>query len=607
MYLSRGKSSLMSIHNVFQGHDNGIPNSKKCSYYSLAQLNSHFSKSSFKIFSLNVRSLASCHDELKELLSNSSTPFTVIALQEVWSIAKAYTIPGFHPIQAMTRDINGPLNANCGGGVAIYVNKSHDFEPLPSLNIFIKGVYESIWVLVTDKSSKSGQKAIIGSVYRPNTAPLANQALALSYHCQILEKIRSDKLLRKHKLFIMSDYNLDLNLSLTSEPVNSYISLQASFGLSPIVTISAHPTPTANKVIDHVFCSVPPHSTMSGVLLEQLSDHLPVIVADLTTQTNCKMSQPPSRSFSKNNISNYLNLVKNIEFSVSSVTDTSASIPEASVKDHFDNFFNLVTEAAELSFPLKLAKNCKKRKPCPWMSKGLLNSAKIKRKLFIAKLKNPNPQSRQLFSSYSKVFYKCKKRAKNLYFLSCFEESITNSKETWNLINQVTGRSKSSSALPSTFNIPPPPHSSPTELPTPSSDPKKIANGFNTFFNTIGPQLASNIDQHSHPGNHFSNFLGPKIDEDFKLFPVSLKTILDSVKNLKNKSSSGTDLLSNTLLKASIHLLVEPLRLLFNLSLETGFVPSQITIAKVIPLHKEGEKTQFNNYRPIAVISTIGK
>ena len=60
-------------------------------------------------------------------------------------------------------------------------------------------------------------------------------------------------------------------------------------------------------------------------------------------------------------------------------------------------------------------------------------------------------------------------------------------------------------------------------------------------------------------------------------------------------------------MKASIHLLVKPLRLLFNLSLETGFVPSQITIATVIPLHKEGEKTQFNNYRPIAVISTIGK
>ena len=49
------------------------------------------------------------------------------------------------------------------------------------------------------------------------------------------------------------------------------------------------------------------------------------------------------------------------------------------------------------------------------------------------------------------------------------------------------------------------------------------------------------------------------------------------------------------------------MKLLINKSLETAYVPPQIALAKVIPLHKEGDKKEFNNYRPIAIVSTIGK
>ena len=49
-----------------------------------------------------------------------------------------------------------------------------------------------------------------------------------------------------------------------------------------------------------------------------------------------------------------------------------------------------------------------------------------------------------------------------------------------------------------------------------------------------------------------------------------------------------------------------PLKL-FNLSLETGFVPAQICSSKITPVFKEGCKNLYTNYRPIIVISSIGK
>ena len=43
------------------------------------------------------------------------------------------------------------------------------------------------------------------------------------------------------------------------------------------------------------------------------------------------------------------------------------------------------------------------------------------------------------------------------------------------------------------------------------------------------------------------------------------------------------------------------------MSLETGFVPKQFKIAKVVPIFKSGDKHDYNNYRPISLLSSFSK
>ena len=56
-------------------------------------------------------------------------------------------------------------------------------------------------------------------------------------------------------------------------------------------------------------------------------------------------------------------------------------------------------------------------------------------------------------------------------------------------------------------------------------------------------------------------------------------------------------------------LIVSPLHYLINLSLETGFVPQQMKVSKIIPLYKtgSGDKSNFSNYRPISILSSFAK
>ena len=50
-----------------------------------------------------------------------------------------------------------------------------------------------------------------------------------------------------------------------------------------------------------------------------------------------------------------------------------------------------------------------------------------------------------------------------------------------------------------------------------------------------------------------------------------------------------------------------PLCILMNRSFEEGIFPDIWKIANVIPIFKKGDKTQPSNYRPVALLSCIGK
>ena len=62
-----------------------------------------------------------------------------------------------------------------------------------------------------------------------------------------------------------------------------------------------------------------------------------------------------------------------------------------------------------------------------------------------------------------------------------------------------------------------------------------------------------------------------------------------------------------TLLKRVIIEVADPLTYICNLSLKTGTFPSQMKMAKVIPVYKAGDKHLYTNYRPISLLSQFSK
>ena len=104
---------------------------------------------------------------------------------------------------------------------------------------------------------------------------------------------------------------------------------------------------------------------------------------------------------------------------------------------------------------------------------------------------------------------------------------------------------------------------------------------------------------------NFESFLTDRNPNSFQFSKISEVDILNICNQLKPKVSSGADFISTKLLKLIAPIIITPLHYLINLSLETGYIPREFKIAKIVPVYKDGDCHDFNNYRPISLLSSF--
>ena len=134
----------------------------------------------------------------------------------------------------------------------------------------------------------------------------------------------------------------------------------------------------------------------------------------------------------------------------------------------------------------------------------------------------------------------------------------------------------------------------------------KISNTFNKHFATIGPKLACEIPSTSDEvSTYLNNF--PVNFNKFSFRPTTSSIVFTHLNRLSKTKSTGLDNISAKLIRECADIISGPLCDLFNKSLKSGIFPDDWKCARVIPLFKQGDSSDLNNYRPISVISVVAK
>ena len=552
----------------------------RCSYYVEDKFNdilqnettiSREQSNHLSFFHLNIRSLQNKIDELSTLLSTLNIKFSVVGITETWlrDSSPGVSIDGYNFVYKNRL-------ARSGGGVGLYVSDNLDYRIRTDICANEDEVMESLFIEIIRPHERN---VIVGIIYRP---PDQNVNDFVSRMNDVLGEISRDN----KTCYLMGDFNLNLLNNENHNATGEFLDGLYSHLFFPLITLPSRITSHTASLIDNIFSNHVEHSYLrSGLLITDISDHLPIFsISSDHIRTHQRQESLFVRDKCEQNISNFLDELNYIDWSnLDGYNDP---------KICYSKFLERYTKAYEKHFPLKkLKRRPQLRKP--WISQGLLKSIKQKNKLYKQYLSNPSSLKQEKYKTYKNKLNHSLRIAKRSYYDKKLNESKSNMRATWRLLNELLNSKKLRPKPNSVFK------NDDQEI----SDPMEIANRFCYYFSNIGPNLAKRIQS----ATSHKNFLSGDFSQSMFLDLATQEEIVDIVCRFPEGKSAGYDNIPMSTIKRSISSISSPLTHIVNLSIIRGIVPNELKIARVVPIFKSGDKALFSNYRPISVLPCFSK
>ncbi len=142
-------------------------------------------------------------------------------------------------------------------------------------------------------------------------------------------------------------------------------------------------------------------------------------------------------------------------------------------------------------------------------------------------------------------------------------------------------------------------------------DKNKVTNKFNSFFSLIANSLVDKLPlSKGNYGIYFVKRFYSKQGElpnSFYFAKVSVNQIIKMLEELQVSKSTGLDDIPARFLRDAADIIAPTITFIVNLSLKNYIFPSDMKLAKIIPLFKKGNRYDPGNYRPISFHSVASK
>lgn len=523
------------------------------------QINRTFLSYPLPIIFLNIRSMRTNFNSFLTTINNIIENIKIIILVETninEEETSFYEIHGFE-----SNFINRPNRS--GGGIAIYVRNNLTYTNISTTF----SSFESLCIKINTL-----ENITIVAVYRPPSLNVYDFIRELD---DILQTIK-----RQKTVILLGDINIDL-LKQTSV-TNSYLDVLANNGMKCLFKECTREDLNLNSYtcIDHIFarCKYLNTNIHTTIIKTKISDHFSILCCiGENTNTNTLQNTSTQQTILCNNKVNH------------QIRETNWD--ELLHHTNPVHLFSALLKKFETIYDNSLITTRKKKKRIskPWITETLIKDCETRDKLY-NKWRN-NKDNKLFEANYKKYRNHLNKKlsnAKNQYYKNKFFENRANMRITWQLVNEIIGVK--------TNNI-----------------DETILRNFNvTNLNEICDNFAQSFKQNVETKLHICNI--KTIEQSSSTLLNSLhihdtynEEIFNILNSLNIKKSAGFDKIRAIDLKNNSIILTPVITKLINLIIGTSIIPNILKISYVRPIYKNGIRSDFNNYRPIAILSTIEK
>lgn len=514
--------------------------------------------SSFKILQLNIRSMnnLSKFDSLKEILQRCDQRVDVVVLGETWvqnDRACLFSIDGYKSIFSCRSEPNG--------GLAVFYRDDLDFDEC--CNSIQDGMHHIHLRL------RRGKPLDLHAIYRP---PSFEATRFISEIERILSCNNNG-----HDCVIVGDMNVAVNQQ-TVHTVKEYVQVLQSYNTH--VTNNVVTRPASSNVLDHVICS---GSLLDKVrnetIYHDLSDHCLVV-------SSFNLASGTERITLQKAIIDHRRLNELFhEFMVGLPRELSAEEKLTAVVANYNTIVRQCTKT--------VTAQAKTKGHCPWMTFDLWTIIRWKENLLKRRRKHPHDQEvADMLAHVSQMLQTKKDQSKREYYHQLL--SKCSQKTSWKVIGDVLGK-KGTSDKPTAV------YANGGGITT---DMKTVCNVFNEFFCNVGHDLANAI-----PSDRAISRFGTLTSQprSMVLTPATYNEVVVLINQLDAKKCAGPDNIPASFVKTHFELFARLLVDTFNEIIQTGQYPECLKVARVVPIHKAGDKKDVNNYRPISTLSVLDK
>ena len=395
------------------------------------------------------------------------------------------------------------------------------------------------------------------------------------------------KLLRRNKAIILcGDWNIDMLHENSNQ--KDLVGLLQRYNLVNTVHSPTRITNSTSSLLDLMLINEMRFEGPASIYELGLSDHLAQILSVTCSIPAYTPIKKWRRNFNENNINKFIDLLKQTTW------QGVISLPDVNAK--LEMFTCKISTLFDIAFPLRQI-YIRKTTNVTWITQGIRISSKKVRLFNLIKKRMTLSMGATLYiakykSIYKRVINEAKRRKNDRILI----QANNKPKAIWKIIKDEVGRSSTI-----THDI---------ILDTQTNeigDLNKIVDLFNVYFcETPVKLLKNNKLNNISPSDKHSVYI-KGCNKSIFFTPVTENEVVEVAKSLKNKFATGNDDIPDYIVKQCIDYLKKPLTDIYNASLESGIFPDQLKIAKVIPVHKKGNKRDINNYRPIAPLSVFSR